>query len=127
MCLRKEILHQAISIHEYLSSQKQLYLRWHCRAQVKCLGKFGALSFCWSLFKWMFSGFGDSCGFDTFPSLGFTAYYWKWYFDFSQTCEPTIYLVYLTSFQWLESCIRCSACQHWLPAWRANTIYLCVK
>ncbi|KAK9803708.1 hypothetical protein WJX73_003954 [Symbiochloris irregularis] len=53
--------------------------------QVKCLGKWGAMSFCWSLFKWFFSGFGDSCGFDNFPSLGFHAKYWKWYFDFSQT------------------------------------------
>ena len=47
-----------------------------CRKQVKVLGGFFTGSFCWSLFKWMFSGFGDSCGFDSFPSLGFRAKFW---------------------------------------------------
>lgn len=47
------------------------------RMQVKCLGKWGAFSFCWSLFKWFFTGFGASCGFDTFPSFGFAAKLWK--------------------------------------------------
>ncbi|PIA33838.1 hypothetical protein AQUCO_04000127v1 [Aquilegia coerulea] len=47
--------------------------------QVHCLGKYLSLSFCWSCFKWFFSGVGDSCGFDNFPSLG------MFYFDFSPT------------------------------------------
>ena len=47
------------------------------RLQIKCLGKWGVFSFCWSLFKWFFSGFGDSCGFDGFPTFGFHAKRWK--------------------------------------------------
>ncbi|KAL0344152.1 UNVERIFIED_CONTAM: putative metal-nicotianamine transporter YSL6 [Sesamum angustifolium] len=37
------------------------------RKQVSCLGKYLSISFCWSCFKWFFSGIGDSCGFDNFP------------------------------------------------------------
>jgi hypothetical protein len=38
------------------------------------LGKYFAISFFFSFFKWFFSGLDDSCGFDSFPSLGFKAY-----------------------------------------------------
>lgn len=55
------------------------------KKQVKCLGKYFTLSFLWSLFKWFFSGSGDSCGFDNFPSLGLKAYANTFYFDFSAT------------------------------------------
>ncbi|KAK3183836.1 hypothetical protein Dsin_031122 [Dipteronia sinensis] len=53
--------------------------------QVNCLGKYLSLSLCWSCFKWFFSGIGDSCGFDNFPSLGLTLYKNTFYFDFSPT------------------------------------------
>ncbi|CAN1850131.1 Probable metal-nicotianamine transporter YSL6 [Linum perenne] len=53
--------------------------------QVKCLGKYLSLSFVWSCFKWFFSGVGDSCGFDNFPSLGLTLFKNSFYFDFSPT------------------------------------------
>eukprot|EP01018_Ginkgo_biloba_P003653 Gb_40227 [translate_table: standard] len=55
------------------------------RKQVQCLGKYLSISFFWSLFKWFFSGVGDSCGFDNFPSLGLEAYKNTFYFDFSPT------------------------------------------
>ncbi|CAH2080140.1 unnamed protein product [Thlaspi arvense] len=55
------------------------------RVQVKCLGKYLSLSFLWSCFKWFFSGIGDSCGFDHFPTLGLTLYKNTFYFDFSPT------------------------------------------
>ncbi|OMO85422.1 Oligopeptide transporter OPT superfamily [Corchorus capsularis] len=53
--------------------------------QVKCLGKYLSLSLVWSCFKWFFSGIGDSCGFDNFPSFGLTLYKNTFYFDFSPT------------------------------------------
>ncbi|CAN0925067.1 Probable metal-nicotianamine transporter YSL6 [Linum grandiflorum] len=53
--------------------------------QVKCLGKYLSLSLVWSCFKWFFSGVGDSCGFDNFPSLGLTLFKNSFYFDFSPT------------------------------------------
>ncbi|CAL1358413.1 unnamed protein product [Linum trigynum] len=53
--------------------------------QVKCLGKYLSMSFVWSCFKWFFSGVGDSCGFDNFPSLGLTLFKNSFYFDFSPT------------------------------------------
>ncbi|KAF5205206.1 Iron-phytosiderophore transporter yellow stripe, partial [Thalictrum thalictroides] len=53
--------------------------------QVHCLGKYLSLSFCWSCFKWFFSGVGDSCGFDNFPTLGILAFKNTFYFDFSPT------------------------------------------
>ncbi|XP_038725734.1 probable metal-nicotianamine transporter YSL6 isoform X2 [Tripterygium wilfordii] len=53
--------------------------------QVRCLGKYLSLSFIWSCFKWFFSGVGDSCGFDNFPSLGLTLFSNTFYFDFSPT------------------------------------------
>ncbi|GAB2225986.1 hypothetical protein Droror1_Dr00021768 [Drosera rotundifolia] len=56
-----------------------------CRKQVKCLGKYLSLSLFWSCFKWFFSGIGDSCGFDNFPSLGLTLFRNTFYFDFSPT------------------------------------------
>ncbi|KAL7145898.1 hypothetical protein ABFS83_06G004800 [Erythranthe nasuta] len=55
------------------------------RNQVSCLGKYLSISFCWSCFKWFFSGVGDSCGFDNFPSLGLTLFKNTFYFDFSPT------------------------------------------
>ncbi|CAN6472526.1 unnamed protein product [Victoria cruziana] len=55
------------------------------RKQVHCLGKYLGISFFWSFFKWFFSGIGDSCGFDNFPSLGLLAYKNTFYFDFSPT------------------------------------------
>ncbi|GLJ49373.1 hypothetical protein SUGI_1044550 [Cryptomeria japonica] len=55
------------------------------RLQVQCLGKYLGISFFWSFFKWFFSGIGDSCGFDNFPSLGLEAYKNTFYFDFSAT------------------------------------------
>ncbi|KAK4392855.1 putative metal-nicotianamine transporter YSL6 [Sesamum angolense] len=55
------------------------------RKQVSCLGKYLSISFCWSCFKWFFSGIGDSCGFDNFPSLGLTLFKNTFYFDFSPT------------------------------------------
>jgi hypothetical protein len=45
-----------------------------CRKQVRCLGKWFTISFLFSCFKWFFSGIGDSCGFDNFPSLGLKAF-----------------------------------------------------
>ncbi|CAE6203208.1 unnamed protein product [Arabidopsis arenosa] len=53
--------------------------------QVKCLGKYLSLSLFWSCFKWFFSGFGDACGFDHFPTLGLTLFKNTFYFDFSPT------------------------------------------
>ncbi|KAE8021304.1 hypothetical protein FH972_007208 [Carpinus fangiana] len=53
--------------------------------QVSCLGKYLSISLVWSFFKWFFSGIGDSCGFDNFPSLGLTLYKNTFYFDFSPT------------------------------------------
>ncbi|KAJ4729490.1 Oligopeptide transporter [Melia azedarach] len=53
--------------------------------QVRCLGKYLSISLCWSCFKWFFSGLGDSCGFDNFPSLGLTLFKNTFYFDFSPT------------------------------------------
>ncbi|XP_027184507.1 probable metal-nicotianamine transporter YSL6 [Coffea eugenioides] len=53
--------------------------------QVSCLGKYLSISFFWSCFKWFFSGVGDSCGFDNFPSLGLALYKNTFYFDFSPT------------------------------------------
>ncbi|KAL2552606.1 putative metal-nicotianamine transporter YSL6 [Forsythia ovata] len=55
------------------------------RKQVNCLGKYLSISFIWSCFKWFFSGIGDSCGFDNFPSLGLTLFNNTFYFDFSPT------------------------------------------
>ncbi|TVU14062.1 hypothetical protein EJB05_37508, partial [Eragrostis curvula] len=42
--------------------------------QVNCLGKYFGISFLWNCFKWFFSGVGNSCGFDNFPSLGLAAF-----------------------------------------------------
>ncbi|EEE60900.1 hypothetical protein OsJ_14588 [Oryza sativa Japonica Group] len=42
--------------------------------KVHCLVKYMSLSFGWSFFKWFFSGVGDSCGFDNFPSFGIEAF-----------------------------------------------------
>ncbi|MCL7044091.1 hypothetical protein MKW94_021847 [Papaver nudicaule] len=53
--------------------------------QVHCLGKYLGISFFWSFFKWFFSGVGDSCGFDNFPTLGLLLYKNTFYFDFSPT------------------------------------------
>lgn len=53
--------------------------------QVHCLGKYLSISFVWSFFKWFFSGVGDSCGFDNFPTLGLAAFKNTFYFDFSPT------------------------------------------
>ncbi|KAL1314606.1 hypothetical protein HN51_041421 [Arachis hypogaea] len=53
--------------------------------QVRKLGKYLGLSFFWSCFKWFFSGIGDSCGFDNFPSFGLTLFKNTFYFDFSTT------------------------------------------
>ncbi|XP_050383922.1 probable metal-nicotianamine transporter YSL6 isoform X2 [Argentina anserina] len=53
--------------------------------QVHCLGKYLSMSLIWSCFKWFFSGIGDSCGFDNFPSLGLTLFKNTFYFDFSPT------------------------------------------
>ncbi|CAL5017323.1 unnamed protein product [Urochloa decumbens] len=53
--------------------------------QVTCLGKYLSISFLWNCFKWFFSGVGDSCGFDNFPSLGLLAFRNTFYFDFSAT------------------------------------------
>ncbi|XVF16167.1 hypothetical protein REPUB_Repub10bG0008200 [Reevesia pubescens] len=53
--------------------------------QVNCLGKYLSISLVWSCFKWFFSGIGDSCGFDNFPSFGLTLFKNTFYFDFSPT------------------------------------------
>ncbi|XP_057983623.1 probable metal-nicotianamine transporter YSL6 [Malania oleifera] len=53
--------------------------------QVSCLGKYLSISLCWSCFKWFFSGIGDSCGFDNFPSFGLTLFKNTFYFDFGPT------------------------------------------
>ncbi|QCD96746.1 probable metal-nicotianamine transporter YSL6 [Vigna unguiculata] len=53
--------------------------------QVRQLGKYLSISFVWSCFKWFFSGIGDSCGFDNFPSFGLTLFRNTFYFDFSPT------------------------------------------
>ncbi|XVE84184.1 hypothetical protein DITRI_Ditri16bG0149600 [Diplodiscus trichospermus] len=53
--------------------------------QVKCLGKYLSISFIWSCFKWFFSGIGDSCGFDNFPTFGLALFKNTFYFDFSPT------------------------------------------
>ncbi|KAL5548922.1 hypothetical protein UlMin_004154 [Ulmus minor] len=53
--------------------------------QVHCLGKYLSISLVWSCFKWFFSGVGDSCGFDNFPTLGLTLFKNSFYFDFSPT------------------------------------------
>lgn len=51
--------------------------------KVHCLVKFMSISFGWSLFKWFFSGVGDSCGFDNFPTFGLGAFKNTFYFNFS--------------------------------------------
>lgn len=64
-----------------------------CRKQVKCLGKYFSFSFLFSAFKWFFSGIGDSCGFDNFPSLGLKAYhnmYAPLFFPLLFVCTPLI-------------------------------------
>lgn len=53
--------------------------------QVSCLGKYLSISLVWSCFKWFFSGIGDSCGFDNFPSLGLMLFKNTFFFDFSPT------------------------------------------
>ncbi|KAH0984532.1 hypothetical protein GBA52_011709 [Prunus armeniaca] len=53
--------------------------------QVRALGKYLSISLIWSCFKWFFSGVGDSCGFDNFPSFGLTLFKNTFYFDFSPT------------------------------------------
>lgn len=55
------------------------------KKQVRYLGKYFTFSFAFSFFKWFFSGIGNSCGFDNFPSLGLKAYANRFYFDFSMT------------------------------------------
>ncbi|XP_076893073.1 putative metal-nicotianamine transporter YSL6 isoform X1 [Bidens hawaiensis] len=55
------------------------------RKQVNSLGKYLSISFVWSCFKWFFSGVGDACGFDNFPSFGLMLYKNTFYFDFSPT------------------------------------------
>ncbi|KAL6960402.1 putative metal-nicotianamine transporter ysl6 [Sarracenia purpurea var. burkii] len=67
-------------IHYYVLSL--LYLN---RKQVKSLGKYLSISLCWSCFKWFFSGIGDSCGFDNFPTLVLCLFKNTFYFDFSPT------------------------------------------
>ncbi|KAM0869468.1 hypothetical protein ACQ4PT_040650 [Festuca glaucescens] len=51
--------------------------------KVHCLVKYMGLSFGWSFFKWYFSGVGDSCGFDNFPTFGPEAFKNTFYFDFN--------------------------------------------
>uniref|UniRef100_A0A0E0KPV5 Uncharacterized protein n=1 Tax=Oryza punctata TaxID=4537 RepID=A0A0E0KPV5_ORYPU len=51
--------------------------------KVHCLVKYMSVSFGWSFFKWFFSGVGDSCGFDNFPSFGIEAYNNMFYFNFN--------------------------------------------
>lgn len=52
-----------------------IFLLWeYYRNQVRQLGKYLSISFFWSCFKWFFSGIGDSCGFDNFPSFGLTLF-----------------------------------------------------
>ncbi|XP_009344228.2 probable metal-nicotianamine transporter YSL6 isoform X1 [Pyrus x bretschneideri] len=53
--------------------------------QVHALGKYLSISLIWSCFKWFFSGIGDSCGFDNFPSFGLALFKNTFYFDFSPT------------------------------------------
>ncbi|KAL2631052.1 hypothetical protein R1flu_015738 [Riccia fluitans] len=57
--------------------------------QVASLGKYFSFSFAWSLFKWFFSGLGNQCGFDYFPSFGFKAYRNTFYFNFNLTYVGT--------------------------------------
>ncbi|KAM3386675.1 hypothetical protein ACQJBY_009930 [Aegilops geniculata] len=51
--------------------------------KVRCLVKYMSLSFAWSFFKWFFSGVGDSCGFDNFPTFGVVAFKNTFYFNFN--------------------------------------------
>ncbi|CAN6234812.1 unnamed protein product [Urochloa humidicola] len=51
--------------------------------KVNCLVKYMSLSFGWSFFKWFFSGVGDSCGFDNFPTFGLVAFQNTFFFNFS--------------------------------------------
>ncbi|KAL6874369.1 hypothetical protein ACP4OV_013389 [Aristida adscensionis] len=51
--------------------------------KVHCLVKYMSISFGWSFFKWFFSGAGDSCGFDNFPTFGLQAFKNSFYFNFS--------------------------------------------
>lgn len=51
--------------------------------KVLCLVKYMSLSFAWSFFKWFFSGVGDSCGFDNFPTFGAAAFKNTFYFNFN--------------------------------------------
>ncbi|KAG6435079.1 hypothetical protein SASPL_106729 [Salvia splendens] len=55
------------------------------KKQVNSLGKYLSISFLWSFFKWFFSGVGDSCGFDNFPTFGLALFNNTFYFDFSPT------------------------------------------
>ncbi|CAN6241988.1 unnamed protein product, partial [Urochloa humidicola] len=58
---------------------------YYSRKQITCLGKYLSISFLWNCFKWFFSGVGDSCGFDNFPSLGLSAFRNTFYFGFNAT------------------------------------------
>ncbi|XP_039772605.1 probable metal-nicotianamine transporter YSL5 isoform X2 [Panicum virgatum] len=51
--------------------------------KVHCLVKYVSISFVWGFFKWFFSGAGDSCGFDNFPTFGLEAFKNTFYFNFS--------------------------------------------
>jgi uncharacterized oligopeptide transporter (OPT) family protein len=53
---------------------KQVFFVLTTRKQVKVLGKNFTLSFAFSFFKWFFTGIGDNCGFDNFPTLGLMAF-----------------------------------------------------
>ncbi|KAG6550002.1 hypothetical protein Mapa_008514 [Marchantia paleacea] len=55
------------------------------KKQIRYLGKYFTFSFAWSFFKWFFSGIGNECGFDSFPSLGLKAFTNRFYFDFNMT------------------------------------------
>lgn len=55
------------------------------KKQISYMAKYLTFSFFFSMFKWFFSGLGDKCGFDSFPSLGMTAHKNQFFFDFSMT------------------------------------------
>jgi len=52
--------------------------------KVKILGWTGLCSFLFSTFKWIISGTDYGCGLGAWPTFGFKAFKYTWFFDFQQ-------------------------------------------
>ncbi|KAL6652778.1 hypothetical protein ACP70R_011703 [Stipagrostis hirtigluma subsp. patula] len=104
--------------------------------KVHCLVKSMSISFGWSFFKWFFSGVGDSCGFDNFPTFGLQAFKntqpeIRFYFNFSPSyvgfglisphiVNCSVFLGSVVSWGFLWPFISVQA-GHWYPDNLGNT------